>query len=448
MSEPLPLTIVTLLEEFGRALLALSRVQADRPLLTLERAVLGLVREFLPRLLAVVLALSQSSLQPAARRLRWRCPACGVRAPVHSWRPRTVLTVCGMVTFARPWCVCPACGHGCSPTDGQLALASRARLSPGVQEWAITLGARETFAEAATTLATLTGLAVSAETVRQLTEARGQAIEAADAVAVATVQRTREAAEPVDPAPGTLLVETDGVMVRYRRADRKTEWHEVKVGYVAGFVDGEVVAPSYVAAREPVEQFGPRLLTEAARRGALDILEWVGSSLRRQIARLRSVTVLADGAKWIWNLAADHFDCRTEILDWYHATEHLWTVARAVFGEGTSAARDWVKQQERDLWEHGSAPLLAALKPLRAPTAEGQEVLRVEKGYFRNNADRMDYPTFRAAALPIGSGAVESSGKHVIQHRMKRPGASWSDAGAQGVIAVRCRLLSNRPLAA
>jgi hypothetical protein len=323
-----------------------------------------------------------------------------------------------------------------------LRLEQRARLSQGLQEWIIGLGASTSFAEATSWLEKLTGLKVSDETIRQHTERRGQEIEEAQQEASEQVKKTQEPASPLDPAPGMLVVETDAVKVRYLDG-----WHDVKIGLVAGHKDGEMVAPSYIAARMSAEEFGPRLLAEAARRGALEVVAWEGLVTQRGLAVLREVLVLGDGAVWIWNLAADHFGKRIEILDFYHASEHLWTVAKALHGEGTEAAKGWAGERTKKLLEKGAGPVLKALAEARAETTEAVEVLRVERGYFRTNAARMDYPKFRKMGLPIGSGAVESSAKHLVQQRMKRSGARWSEAGAQGVLNVRSRLLSRLPLA-
>jgi hypothetical protein len=286
-------------------------------------------------------------------------------------------------------------------------------------------------------------LAVSAETVRQHTEAVGTQWEAVALAQSAEVQRTQEAAAPLDPAPGQLVVETDGVMVRYRDG-----WHEVKLGLVGGLVEGQLQAPSYVAARASAEQFGPRLLAEAARRGALEEVGGDGPPTRRALALLPEVVVVGDGAHWIWELASEHFGTRTEIVDFYHATEHLWQVAHALYPEDLPAATAWAQDCRRQLRKKGGAPVRTALRKARAATAAGREVLRVERGYFRTNTDRMAYPSFRRRGLPLGSGAIESAAKHVVQLRMKRPGARWSEPGAQAVLQVRCRLRSGRSLAA
>jgi hypothetical protein len=291
------------------------------------------------------------------------------------------------------------------------------RLSAPLTAWVVRLGATTTFREAAAILEELTGLSVAADTIRAQSTAAGAALASAEQTAITHVQATQEAAASVDPAPGTLLVEADGVMVRYLDG-----WHEVKVGLVGGVVDGALVAPSYVAAREAAGGFGPRLLAEAARRGALAVVAWEGPLGGRGLAVLRPVHVVADGAPWIWTLAADHFGTRTEVVDFYHAAEHLWTVARALHGAETVEAAAWATKQIHTLYEHGAAPVRTALGAARAPTVAAAEALRLERGYFATNAARMDYPAIRAQALPIGSGAVESSAKHVVQQRMKRAG--------------------------
>jgi hypothetical protein len=227
-------------------------------------------------------------------------------------------------------------------------------------------------------------------------------------------------------------------MVRYR----PHEWHEVKVGLVAGWGRGRLVAPSYVAARESAERFGPRLLAEAARRGALTVVGWEGARTGPGLAVLRRVVVLGDGAAWIWQLAAEHFGERIEIVDFYHASEHVWGLAHALYGadtpEAAAVAVGWLQR----LREQGAEGLLATLRRVQAPTAAGKEALRRVRGYFRANRGRMAYPALVAQALPIGSGAVEAAAKHVVQLRLKRPGARWSAAGAQAILTLRAYLLS------
>jgi hypothetical protein len=322
-------------------------------------------------------------------------------------------------------------------------VAPRARLRIPLDDWLAEVGAERAFIPAAALLARLTGVHVSKETVRLHSEQRGAALEAAQPAARRQVLATGEAAEAVDAAPGTLLVETDGVMVRYRQ----TGWHEVKVGLVGGWEAARLQAPSYVAAREAAAVFGPRLLPEAARRGALDVVDWEGERTGAGLARLRAVVVLGAGAAWIWHLAAEHFGERTEIVDFYHASEHLWTLAHAPNGTGNAGAAAGATPRLKTLREEGGAARLQALQGVRPPTAEAKEGLRRERGYFRTPVARLAYPTFVAQGLPIGSGAVESAAKHLVQLRLKRPGARWSPTGAQALLTLIAYLASRPPRA-
>jgi hypothetical protein len=438
----LPPTIVAALDALGSELVSWAQTHRDSTLADQEQAVLERVRAALPALLGAVLTLSTRHLDPGLRGLPQRCPTCDQRCRVQSWRPRRVMTICGRVAWDRPWYVCWSCGHGWSPIDHTLGIAARGRLSAGLQQWLAALGAATDFAEAQGWLEQLGGVHVAKETVRAQAERQGAALEAAEQAARAQVEATRESALPVEAAPGQLLVETDGVMVRYR----ETGWHEVKIGLVAGWADGALTAPSYVAAREGAAAFGDRLLAEAARRGALEIVGWEGGRTGAGLAVLRDVLVLADGARWIWTLAAEHFGARRELVDFYHASEHLWTVARLLESEGTAVAATWGAARCHELRHAGVDPVRTVLRAARATTADGRKLLRRERAYFRTNAARMDYPAAKAAGLPIGSGAVESLARHLVQLRLKRPGARWSRPGAQAILTLRAHLQSGRPL--
>ncbi len=136
------------------------------------------------------------------------------------------------------------------------------------------------------------------------------------------------------------------------------------------------------------------------------------------------------------------------IIDFYHATEHVWTLAHALFGEGPWLAARWADFAILAPAPSSARALRDLFDPIQAPSATAATVLQRERQYFRTNQARMDYPTFRQQGLPLGSGAVESAGRHLVQLRMKRAGAHWSDDGGQAVLNVHCRLTSHRSLVA
>ncbi len=441
MDSTLPAAIVAQLEVLGRALVRGAQAQHGASLAAHEATVLTAVRTAVPHLLAAVLHLATPDLDPGIGTVQRRCPGCAQVVPRHSHRPRTVATTGGVLTLMRPWYACAGCQHGFAPADHTLGIPAHARLSTALQTWVVELGATTTYREGARLLTRLTGLSVAADTIRTHTTAVGEQLADADVRAIAQVQATREAAEPVTPVPGTLVVQTDGAMVPYRDG-----WHEVKIGVVGGTRDGGVVAPSYVAARESAEVFGPRLLAEAARRGALEVVRWEGGLTGRALAVLPPVHIVGDGAVWIWNLAADHFGARTEVLDFYHAAEHIWTVAKAVYGTDTDDARVGATVLVRAMRLAGAKPVQTALAALAALPPAVAELVRVARAYFTTNAARMDYAAIAMAGLPIGSGAVESAARHLVQQRMKRPGQRWSERGARALLALRGRVASGRTL--
>jgi hypothetical protein len=249
----------------------------------------------LPRLLGAVVEQATSGLDVRLAHAREACPGCGREAGPHGRpRRRQLMTQCATVTLDQPWYHCRACGHGWSVVETTLGVAGRARLSEGLRGWVVRMGAAAPFREAAEVLSGLTGLELGTETIRRHAEAAGIALREAEEAAAEQVARTREPAAALDPAPGFLVVQTDGAMVRYRDG-----WHEVKLGLVAGWEEGELRAPSYVAAREPAAAFGARLAAEAARRGALAIDRWEGGPTGRGLAVLRELGLYGDGAAWI-----------------------------------------------------------------------------------------------------------------------------------------------------
>ena len=442
MTRAIPEQIVAAVSELAESLARWCEEGRDGRLEQHEGAVLERVRQALPQLLEAVVEVATSGLAPRVRSQRSACPGCGRKVRPHQERARQVLTQCGAVEIERPWYTCARCHHGWSVVETTLGVGKWQRASVGLLGWLVRLGATTDYREAADLLEELTGLAVAPETIRRECVRMGTAIRAAEALAIQQVQRTRDVAGPLEAAPGLLVLEADGAMILFTDG-----WHEVKIGMVAGWDRGRLLAPSYVAARESAADFGPRVATEAARRGALEVERWEGSVTRRSLAILRPALILADGAAWIWNLADAYVDQRIEVSDYYHAAEHLAAVAAACFPDPTVAAT-WLDARKGELLTLGPLPILTAFDRLTPPTPKAAEIRRLERAYFASRVDRMDYPSLRLDGLPIGSGAIESAADHVVQRRMKRAGMRWSPSGGDAILALRARQRSRRPLAA
>jgi hypothetical protein len=387
---------------------------------TAEHAVRAGVLAIGARLLGAGIA-ARGAGKAGARR---PCP-CGGEALCAGYRTKQVQTVVGWITVRRAYYPCPACGKGCCPLDAVLGL-ERDSHSPGVRRLACRFGGRLPFAEAAQSLAEAAGaIRLSASTVRTITEAVGARREQTVAAAI-----TAAWADGLPPRAGTpperLYVAMDGVRILSTDGTGR----EVKVGVVQPVrgtgSDQRREPASYAAGLESAACFGRRLALEAHRRG---------------VEGARQIAVLGDGAEWIWHLAGEHFPTAIHIVDWFHASERIWDLGRALYGAETPATTTWVEQQLGRL-AHGQAATLARewrALPCRGETATVRDA---QVTYFTNQAPRMAYDRYRAAGWDIGSGMVESACKHLIAAREKGAGMRWSEAGAHTVAAVRV-LLAN-----
>jgi hypothetical protein len=357
------------------------------------------------------------------------CPACGgLLRLVDRARPRQLQGLVGDATVQRPTYVCSRCGQGHAPLDTELGLGQGA-LTPALARVACRAGIETSFGEASDLLAETLGVAVPSDAVRRVTERVGAVAETEQQVAIAQAQQGH--VQPDGAGAAVLVVEVDGVQVHLDDA-----WHEMKVGRVAPLGpalrtdprSGRTflrLGPSVCCAGlEAAEAFWYRVYVQACRGG-------LGQTTRH-------VVVLGDGAEWIWKRAAQFMGgpCVEviEIVDINHAYDHLWAVGRAVFDP---EAATWVEPLKDRLYEEGAGVVLAALDTLVPPTPAAAEVLRTTRAYFVDQAARMDYPRFVAQRLPIGSGAIESMCKSLIEEREKGAGMRWTGPGAQAVASLR-----------
>lgn len=360
---------------------------------------------------------------------------CGGRLRYKGEQKRQQEMLVGTVRWRRGYYRCQSCGRGRFPLDEALSVTP-GQFSEGVQEGVARLGVESSFAEAASDYSALTGISISARQAARITESRGAVLEE-QLAKERQEQLDGQGPTPASTAPGrTWAVALDAAKARF-----DTGWHEVKAGAVfwvegepgsvaRGEQGGSVRAreQSYIAQVGSMEEAGARLYAEVIRRGIDPAVE--------------QLVCLADGAPGIWNQYALHFPLRVEVLDWYHALEHLWAAGNGVFGEGTDRAKQWVETQEQWLWDGQVEKVMASLRELAAQPAGSAAQEQIH--YFEVNQERMRYSEFRAQGYPIGSGVVESACKRVVGARLKQSGMCWSQAGAQAVLALRTAKLSNR----
>lgn len=320
---------------------------------------------------------------------------------------------------------CPLLVHGGIGRRQTLTPALRRRLGA-----AAALSA--TYAEAAE-LCREFGLEADDSTLHRLVSAVGAK---AQEQARERVQRpAAEAAPAAAPAPlGVVML--DGCMLRFRGADwgrakpseNHVEWHEIKVGVYyrtdAGAVPENqrrwLADKRVVLTQGGAEELGQRLHWEAQAEG---------------VARARSLRCVSDGAAWIWNLVGQRWSQAEQVLDFYHASQHLHGLAEALHGEASPVAARTASRWRRRLRRGLSGKLLDEWAALEAPGGEAGQTVRREQAYFATHRHRMNYRQ-RARTGPIGSGTVESACR-TLQCRYKRAGQFWSRSGLANLTAIR-----------
>lgn len=152
---------------------------------------------------------------------------------------------------------------------------------------------------------------------------------------------------------------------------------------------------------------------------------------------------LGDGAEWIWNLADQHFPGAAQIVDLFHARQHLWDLARLLYPTDTKRRNAWLGLHQKRWLDTGKiSQLVSSLRQTQTADADLLKKLRNEADYFATNAARMKYPSFRKQHLFVGSGVIEAGCKTVIGHRLKQSGMFWTLKGANSILALRCSHLN------
>jgi len=386
-------------------------------------------------------ALSQLLEFPApSEEGRTRACPCGQQAHYRERRSKPVLTVVGLVEVLRPYYLCAHCGVGQFPVDIELDIENT-EFSPGVRRMQAMVGQEAPFDHGREQMRVLAGLEVTTKSVERSAEAIGADIaqrEQAEIQKALQLELPVVAGEPIR----VLYVQMDGTgvpVVKKETVGRqgKTEGQpahtrEVKLGCVftqttwdkEGFAIRDPDSTTYTGGIESAEEFGRRLYAQAYGRG------W---------SRALQKVVMGDGAEWIWNLVALHFPDALQIVDLYHARQHLWEVARRLFPNKEGQQKAWMKIHQKRLLDRGKIEkLVAALRSLASDNPEVAEKIRAEANYFERNAERMRYPKFRRQHLFVGSGVIEAGCKTVVASRLKRSGMFWTVRGANAILALRC----------
>jgi len=321
----------------------------------------------------------------------------------------------------------------------------RTEFSPGVRRMQALVGQQAPFDHGREQLKVLAGLEVTTKSVERTAETIGGDIAQREQQ---QMQRAVQLDLPIpvgEPIP-ILYVQMDGTGVPVVKKEtlgrqgkvegQPAHTREVKLGCVftqttwdeEGFAIRDPDSTTYTGAIETAVEFGKRIYREALRRG------W-------RLAKKR--VVIGDGAEWIWTLVAEHFPDAIQIVDLYHARQHLWEVARQLYPHEESKQKAWMKVYQKRLLDKGKIEkLVGALRAIHTTNSQMAEKIRTEADHFARNAERMRYPKFRRQHLFVGSGVIEAGCKTVIGSRLKQSGMFWTVRGANAILALRCSHLN------
>lgn len=360
---------------------------------------------------------------------------CGGRFINQRRSGKGLRTVVGEVRLWRMTQRCNRCGRRRAPVDVVLGVEGTG-FSPGLRRLMAKAGAESCFDRGRDMLFDLAGVRVTDKEVERVSEGVGAEILGREEEKIAPALLGAAAASEEGPEILYLAADGTGVPVlrretegrRGKAADGVARTREAKLGAVftqtAVDEEGRPVrdpgSTTYVGKIEGVEEFGGRLYAEAVRRG---------------LNRAGKVVMLGDGAPWVWNLADLHFPGAVQIVDFYHAAEHLAGISRLLYPDDESLRGAWFGRARKRLKRGKVGELVVELKGFRG---RGREEMEKAVGYFEKNQERMRYDRFRRQGFFIGSGVVEAGCRSVIGKRLKQSGMHWSVRGANSIIALRC----------
>jgi hypothetical protein len=379
--------------------------------------------------------------------------SCGGRLSYQRMREATVISVFGKTRYQRAYYAGCRCQKGKAPLDEQFGLEPGA-VTAGLAQLLALAGIEFSYDESPHWLQAYLLFEVSENTVRSETERMGDLQTQREKALIQSSQnetklqeRQRQPGPVVPRLYGSLDAAKVRIEPRPKAGEEKAEhedWRDMKV--VCWF-EVEEVPPSQRSARqrEKAAREQPALRAKSLRYFC-DIAEskdfgnlvWAtGCDL--QADRSPELVFLGDGAEWIWNLVSKYFDQAVQIVDWYHAEEHLEAVANAALPPG-SERTNWLEGVKQALWEGQVEEVISACQALANRSEEARKAVH----YFYANAERMCYDRFRAAGYMIGSGTVESGCKQIVTHRLKLPGAQWTVDGAVKTAKARAAWLSGQ----
>jgi hypothetical protein len=353
--------------------------------------------------------------------------SCGGSAYFKCFSKKTLLTVVGEIEVGRRYYGCRKCHENFLPFDQWSGLVGSGMATPAARRMLALAGMSWSFDTAAERLKELCLLKVSNDTIRRVSEQEGQA-------AQRWIAKSDRPAERFKQASGDPEFYTDGVTVNTTEG-----WRDLRLNVLDKREAGLAATP---------QQWKDRVLPEPSVRiawASMAACEQQGQAWKRMSRKLgvideENLSVLADGAKWIWDQAGQCWKQAQWVLDVFHVSQHIHGCGKVLFGENSPQARAWSQAQLQSLIESGPVQYVNDLKNLQALHTAAEKVQAIESllGYLRPNLDSLWYRQRLADGRPIGSGLIEGANKTIVSNRLKLNSARWTPGHAEAVAALRC----------
>jgi hypothetical protein len=368
-------------------------------------------------------------------------------------REALVISVFGRTLYVRAYYAGCDCKQGKAPLDEQFGLEAGA-VTAGLATLLALAGIEFSYDKSPQWLQAYLLFDISENTVRSETERMGALQEKQEEEMIQQSQDEGYLQErqrnPGQIAP-RLYGSIDAAKVRIEPRPKKGEekkahedWRDMKL---LCWFETETVPPSQCSKRQRKKTLreqpalrarNMQYFCDIAKAEEFGKLLWAtGCTVNADLCS--DLIFLGDGAVWIWNLVTQYYPHAKQIVDWYHAEEHLEIVAAAAFSDLSQRAI-WIEETTQTLWDGQVEDVIAACEMLAQNCLQASQAVT----YFTNNMERMRYDRFRAAGYMIGSGTIESGCKQIVSQRLKLPGAQWIVSGAVQTAKARAAWLSGQ----
>lgn len=370
---------------------------------------------------------------------------------------KVLYTLLGKINLVRRLYICKKCNHNYYPLDEKLDIAKSCASKVLLKSLSL-VSIFVPFEHALTFVKEFLGLNISKRFLQESVYKVGEAFSSYFQKEITTAERI-ELAGQNSPEAEVAYIQADGAHVPIKNEDVEDEvkksskslktkdksngYKENKLAII--FTNNDIVKKTTKSGKESIKITNKRFVTSLGKGVAHFRNALIKAYEINNVSHVKILVFLSDGADWLRKLQEEYFPHAIRILDWYHAVEHLWDVAKLLFGEkNKKEIALWVKPIKDFLWAGEVDTVLQMIKDTAESTKKDSTKLWELYNYYAKNKEAMRYATFREKGYFIGSGAIESANKYIVTSRMKLTGCRWTINHAENLIWVRIKYFEKK----